>query len=466
MKNTAIHLLLWTVLATVQTFGQGPRLPQFIELDIGESAAIQLPNGQSKQLKLVSVKEHSEPYYQSATKSVVDAVARVEMVVDVDGVTGSIEGGPFHMPAEVNGLAILMSNSRGLSGGIRPDEIAKAVRFEVADSVNAWTEPWKLTYPIRNYRWHAMNYQHTYLGVAVNQAKLYFHRGEDMGMIADHELAVAIADGVVKQIPGPKGDGASNAVILANEAGFDIRYAHMNTPYIFPRLQPGVALRSGAPLGLTGNTWNGGPVRDPHLHWNLDDSATGTIRNPFPLAVEAFRRSFPEEPLPIAGGWRHVYAGGSLRLDGSLSLAAKGQVLRDYEWTFTDGTTAKGKAVTREYTTPGTYSEALTVTDGSGRRDTDFVEVFVLPRNPLRPPPFAWINYFPVRNIKPGTEIEFLTRFSNMKDVTIDFGDGRVEPWAENLTHAYKNRGAYLVTVRGKDDGAGPGIFHVRVYVD
>ncbi|MCL4782461.1 MAG: peptidoglycan DD-metalloendopeptidase family protein [Bryobacterales bacterium] len=388
------------------------------------------------------------------------------MSIDVDGITKTVEGGPFHMPTDVNGLAILLSSSKGLSGGIRPDAVTKAVRLEVADSVAAWTAAWKLTYPIRNYRWHAMNYQHTFLGVAVNQSRLYYHRGEDMGMIPDRELAVAVVDGVVKQIPGPTGDGASNAVILHNSSGFDVRYAHMNTPYIFVQLQPGVSLPSGAPLGLTGNTWEGRPVRDPHLHWNLSDAVTGAIRNTFPMAVEAFRQSFPGEPLPIAGGWRHLYAGGSLTLDGSLSLPGTGRALRSFEWTFTDGSKAKGKKVTRSYPEPGTYSESLKVTDGSGQSDLDFVEVFVLSRNQVRPPPFALINYFPIRNIRPGTEIEFLTRFSNMKDVTIDFGDGQTVQWAETLTHAYKKSGVYLVTVRGKDTGSGPGTFHVRVHVD
>jgi hypothetical protein len=53
-----------------------------------------------------------------------------------------------------------------------------------------------------------------------------------------------------------------------------------------------------------------------------------------------------------------------------------------------------------------------------------------------------------------------------MKDVTIDFGDGRNVPWAENMMHRYEKSGTYVVTVRGADDGAGPGIFHVRVVVD
>jgi murein DD-endopeptidase MepM/ murein hydrolase activator NlpD len=466
MRRVSLQLIVLVLAMAAHAIGASPSLPQIVELNAGDSTTIALSRGRQKRLTLHSVREHKEPYYQSGTKGFVDATVRVEMAIEVDGIRRTISGGPFHMPVDVNGLAILLSNSKGLSGGIRPDELTKDVRLEVADSVDAWTKGFKLSYPIRNYRWRAMNYQHTYLGIAVNQALLYYHRGEDMGMIPDREVSAAIADGTVTKVPGPTGDGASNSIILRNDAGFDVRYAHLNTPFIFTHLQPGVVLASNDPLGLTGNTWQGKPVRDPHLHFDISDIQTGAFRNSFPYVVEAFRTSFPEEPLAIAGGWRHLYAGDSIELDGSLSLPANGRKLQRFEWKFTDGSKASGKTVTRQYATPGTYSEELRVTDDQGKSDVDFVEVFVLSKNQVKPPPFAMINYFPIRAIHPGTEITFLTRFSNMKDVTIDFGDGRVEPWAEVMTHSYKKSGRYLVTVKGQDAGSGPGTFHVRVIVD
>ncbi len=465
MLRMAPHILILALLAITHAVAQMSILPKFVELNAGESAVIKTSAGE-KTLKLLAVKEFTEPYYQSATRSVVDAVVAVEMSIEVDGIRKTVNGGPFRMPVDVNGVAVLLSNSRGLSGGIRPDPLTKDVRLEVADTPDVWATKSRLSFPIRNYRWHAVNYQHTYLGVAVNQAKLYFHRGEDMGMIPDRDLAVAMADVEVAIVPGSSGDGASNTIVLKSDAGFSLRYAHLNAPHIFPGLEPGVTLTSGAPLGLTGNTWSGRPVRDPHLHVALEDNVTQGCRNTFPLMVAAYRASYPGEPLPVAGGWRHLYANESIQLDGSMSLAGDGRTLRLFEWQFTDGERAKGHAVTRRYTKPGTYSEQLKVTDDQGTSDIDFVEVFVLSKNQSKSPPFAMINFFPVRGIHPGTEIEFLTRFSNMKDVSIDFGDGRNVPWAEHLKHRYEKSGAYVVTVRGADDGAGPGIFHVRVIVD
>lgn len=466
MLKTILQILGLVAIVAVHATAQTGDLPKIVELNAGESAVIATSGGKQKTLKLHTVKEHTEPYYQSATKSVIDVVVRVEMSIEVDGVRKKVDGGPFRMPVNINGLAVLLSNSKGLSGGISPEPLTKDVRLEVADTPSVWATRSKLAYPIRNYRWHGMNYQHTYLGVAVNQAKLYFHRGEDMGMIPDRDLAVAAIASKVTTVPGPSGDGGSNSIVLKNDAGFSLRYAHLNTPHIFSSLQPGVSLRSDEPIGLTGNTWRGRPVRDPHLHVELEDDATGVHRNSFPFIVAAYRASFPGDLLPVAGGWRHLYVNESIELDGSLSLAGQGRTVNSYEWQFTDGSTAKGATASRRYTKPGTYSEQLKVTDDTGRSDLDFVEVFVLSKTQTQPPPFAWINYFPVRGIRPGTDIEFLTRSSNMKNVTIDFGDGHVEPWTETTRHSYKKSGVYVVTVRGEDSGSGPGVFHVRVVVE
>jgi hypothetical protein len=440
--------------------------PQLLELNSGESVKVTLPGGKEKTLRLQSLREYTEPYFESAGTRVVNAVIKADLVLEVDGVRATVTGGPFRLPTVVNGLAILLSNTKNWNGGIVASPLAKDVRLEVADLPSRWTTAPNLTFPIRNYRWHAMNYQHSYLAVAVNQAKLYYHRGEDMGMIPDKEQCLAMTDLEVVKVPGPNGDGASNGVVLKTSTGYTIRYAHMNAPNIQPTLQPGVKVTGGALLGLTGNTWQGKPVSDPHLHVDLHEQATQTLRHSFPLMAAAYRASFPGEPLPIAGGWRHLYAGESIELDGSLSLPANGRTLRSFEWKFTDGAKAKGKTISRRYDKPGTYSEQLTVTDDKGKSDSDFVEVFVLPKDPKKGPPFAWINYYPVRDIKPGTEVSFLTRFSNLKDLTIDFGDGQSVPWALNTTHTYKKSGVYLVTVTGQDSGSGPGIFHVRVIVD
>ena len=459
--SLAAAALLWAGAASAAGSG-----PQVLDLSSGESAAITLADGKSRTIKLIGLREFTEPYFESAEGKITQAVVRATFEVEVDGVKASLTGGPFRMPTAVNGLAVLLSCTRNWSGGISPDPISKEVRLEVRDATLPWVTLAGYVFPIRGYRWRAMNYQHTYLGVVVNQARLYYHRGEDMGMIPDLEQALAITKAEITKVPGPKGDGGSNSVVLEDGDGLRFRYAHMNTPNIRPALQPGSKLERGEAMGLTGNTWRGGPVNDPHLHVEARDSKTDTFRNSFPLIVAAYRASFPGEVLPIAGGWRHVVAGGSVTLDGSLSLAGAGRKITSFEWLLADGKTVRECSVTLRYDRPGTYSEQLRVADDRGTRDSDFVEVFVLSPDQKTSPPYAWINYYPVRAIHVGSEVQFLTRFANMKNVTIEYGDGERTAWSEKTAHRYNKAGTYVVTVRGQDAGSGPGTFHVRVIVE
>jgi PKD domain/Peptidase family M23 len=457
---------LAATLALLMAAGASDLAPVLLELDRGEAAPVRLANGAQRAVRLLDCREHTEPYYESANKQIVQAVVSADVTVDVDGVTRKITGGPFRMPVAVNGVSLLVACTQGWTGGIDPDALAKDVRLEASDASKPWYSNERVVFPVRNYRWHAMNYQHTYLGLAVNQAKLYYHRGEDFGMIPDLEQALAITDAVVTTVPGPGGDGDSNYVVLEGSAGLRFLYAHMNATHIRKDLQPGSRVACGEVLGLTGNTWAGHPVIDPHLHVEATGKLAGRKIDTFPLIAAAYRTSFPDELLPVAGGWRHASAGDSITLDGSLSQAADGTELVGFDWRFSDGTGAHGPSVTKRYNEPGAYSEQLTITDDQGRSDSDFVEVFVLSPGQKTAPPYAWINYYPVRGIRPGTDVRFLTRCSSLRNLSIDYGDGVSEPSAESTTHSYQRRGTYVVTVRGESAGAGPGVFRVRVIVE
>jgi murein DD-endopeptidase MepM/ murein hydrolase activator NlpD len=440
--------------------------PQILDLGVGESQRVALANGTAKTVRLLGYREQTEPYLRLGNRVFVDAVVSADVQVEVDGVTTTISGGPFRLPTTANGLSLLVATTKGWIGGSAPENFKKDVRLEAKDARLPWCEADRFLFPIRNYRWRATNYQHTWLGIVVNQRGLYYHRGEDMGMIPDLDYAVAVTDGVITKVPGPKGDGGSNAVVIEDATGLTFRYAHMNTPHILPELQPGIRVTKGQKLGLTGNTYGGGPVDDPHLHVEVRDQKSGALRNSFPLFVAAYLNSYPGSLLPIAGGWRHVWAGNTIELDGSRSLPAPGRKIVSYDWTFTDGKRVKKPRVRRYYARVGTYSEQLLVRDDRGQSDLDFVEVFVLDRERKSPPPYVWINYYPVRNIRPGTDVRFLTRYVSLRDLIIDFGDGTKVPYAEMTTHRYRRPGTYVVTVSGMDDGTGPGIFKVRVVVE
>ena len=84
---------LWASAAWAASSG-----PQVVELSAGESAKVQLATGKGKMLKLVSVRESTEPYFESAEGKITSAVVRAELLIDVDGVKGLVVGGPFRMP--------------------------------------------------------------------------------------------------------------------------------------------------------------------------------------------------------------------------------------------------------------------------------------------------------------------------------------------------------------------------------
>ena len=438
--------------------------PRLIELNKGESERFG-----SRTIRLIDVRERTEPYFEPTDGGrILQAVTAADVTVEVDDVRRTFTGGPCRLPVEVNGVSLLLGVTRGWSGGIAPDRLDKDVRLEVRPAGIPWYEPERFRFPIRDYRWRVMNYQHTYLALAVNQSRLYYHRGEDFGMIPDVEQALALAASTVLQVPGPRGDGASNSIFLQGWGDLFFRYAHMNTPRILPDVTRGARLVPGQVMGLTGNTWRGGPVSDPHLHIEARAGGPeGSFVNSFPLIVAAYRRSYPEESLPVAGGWRHVFAGDTVELDGSLSIAANMRTIKRSEWTFTDGMRATGAIVARRYPTAGTYSERLTITDDHGQQFSDLVEVFVLSREQKHMPPYAWINYYPVRRVRRGTNVIFVTRFARMKDVRIDFGDG-TDPvaWEETVSHVYRKAGTYFVRVTGDDSGSGAGVFQVRVVVN
>jgi murein DD-endopeptidase MepM/ murein hydrolase activator NlpD len=437
--------------------------PQVCTLAIGEQCSVQLAGGTTRTVKLLGYTERTEPFYLSETDEFKEAVVAAEVRVNVGGREAVITGGPYRMPVAVNGVSLLVAVTKGWTGGAHPDRLDKDVRLELQDAAVPFYAPDRFAYPLKGYRWRASNYQHTWLGLVLSQPRIYYHRGEDMGEIVDLMPVLSMTGGTITRVPPPGGDGESNAVVVEDSSGLSLRYVHMNAPHIRPDLAAGTRVNQGEKLGLTGGTFRGKPVGNPHLHLSASDS--NGPRATFPMIVAAYFRTHPGAVLPIAGGWRYVWRG-QTELDGSLSLASPGRRIGAFEWTFGDGTRARAARVRRTYPNIGTYCEQLRVTDDRGVSDLDFVHVSVLDRENRKQPPYAGIYYYPVRGVKPGVPVRFLVRIANIRDVTIDFGDGAHLPHKPDLTHTYSKAGAYVVTVEGKDNGSGPGAFKTRVVVE
>jgi len=114
----------------------------------------------------------------------------------------------------------------------------------------------------------------------------------------------------------------------------------------------------------------------------------------------------------------------------------------------------------------GLYSEELVVKLDDGSEERDYLQVRVYDSKQPLPIARGWIHYTPTRGIKPGTEVLFWNRLSNMKEAQIDFGDGTHEAFSEQVTHAYKTTGLFTVTASGKGPNNEPATVRLRVVVE
>jgi PKD repeat protein len=74
----------------------------------------------------------------------------------------------------------------------------------------------------------------------------------------------------------------------------------------------------------------------------------------------------------------------SVTFDGSGSTTPNGTIV-SWQWSFGDGSFGTGQQTTHVYSTPGTYTAGLTVTDSSGGSGTATATIVVLPNAPAAP---------------------------------------------------------------------------------
>jgi len=432
--------------------------PKFFTLDIGQTYTDTFGGAAPRSVKLLNVVDSYEMgYWQGGLRKI---CYKSTITLAVDGVEGAVGCGPFYMPVVINGLRICGELTRAFTiNSTFIPEMSEAVLLSAKDASMPWYDPGRFAFPIKDYRWGCANFQNAWLGFHdMSAGKLYYHYGVDLGgMYPKHHKLVSM-------IP--------NAEIVSYGIGTSIRnceleilYYHMVDSNLRKDLGVGSVLDKGEMFGYLGNSQCG---NDAHAHFDMRYVSDPKRNiNCFPILVQAYLEEY-DEPLSFPGHKRHCYAGDTIELEGSLSVAPPGRSITSYEWTFTDGTKATAANVRRSYGTRGAYSEELTVTDSAGKRSSNYVMVFVYDRESPTDAPYAdSLSHFPVRGITPGTPVTVYFHGRNMtSNFTIDYGDGVVETASDHGTkmHSYPRPGEYVVTYKGDGPG-GTGIFRRKVIV-
>jgi len=191
-------------------------------------------------------------------------------------------------------------------------------------------------------------------------------------------------------------------------------------------------------------TFSGGTLSDGHYYQPCEAATNFTAQ---PESVWAPVVSFTFDPAsPEVDETVNFDASDSSDLDGNIV---------SYEWDFGDQTTGSGVNSTHAYSSEGTYTVTLTLTDNDEITNIDTKNITVTPK-PL--PPEASFTFSPA-SPEVGQPVSFDASSSNDPDGTIvnyfwNFGDGTTENQTDTVTiiHAYTSLGSHNITLTVTDD--------------
>ena len=460
------------------------------ELHIGESQQVELSNGQTVNLTLLSIDVMHD--------SLRGAVRGSQIKISVDGTEATLNSGNYNLPITVGKVQIdcpvikaYYSSSRRDTWGLQKD-----ARFRLWPKESPYNQPKTFVYPIKQ-AWFASRTQSgneiAGLGWAEdvsNTTNIYYHESHDFGGAEGMDEIISATDGLVvsskkevlegyEDLPG---DTRPDVVYVLDKRGWYIRYSHLSS--IDPAIQIGSEIKMGQKIGYIGK--EGGSGGWVHLHFGLSFknpvSSKWEVEDPFAYVWEAYVRQYNPPLIAVARPRQLIWTGQETTLDGSKSESFSGDIV-SYEWLFTDGTKAKGAIQKRTYDKPGDYSEILKITDSRGNVGYDFTNLQVFDRNdPEKQIPTIHASYHPSLNIKPGDPVTFLVRTfgSKVGDEIWDFGDGTetvkansgvVERKTQNegryaeTVHAFAKPGQYIVKVERTNEFGFTAVTHLYVKV-
>ena len=487
---TSLAVVVWALAATPSHAAPpGPTrqpLVRVVDLDRGESAEVTLADGSKAKVKLLDVQETRD--------AIRGAVRSVRVTVEVNGKTTTLNAGNYNLPVTFAGVQIDCSITKGyyLNSGSDSWGLDKAARLRLWPAGSPWIAPGTFVYPVRQ-RWFASGTQFanepTFVdgGELPANKKIYYHNDLDFGGAEAMVEVVAAVDALVVSAAGTTLQGYEgtparpryDVVYLLDDRGWYYRNSHLFTIDV----KAGDRVKMGQKIGLLGK--EGGSGGWAHLHFGIvsrQPSGKWGTQEAYAFAWEAYLREQKPALLAVARPHHLVFTGDTVTLDGSKSWAADGNSL-SCEWTFTDGTTAKGATAKRTYPAPGHYSEVLKVTDSRGNLACDFAVVQVINRaGPDKVPPSIQAAYSPSLQLKAGQAAKFQVRtfrtthggerwdFGDGSPAVTVKSDGAVNRLAKDgfaiTEHCFVKPGNYLVRVERSNERGEPAIAHLWVPVE
>ncbi len=446
-----------------------------VDLNVDEQKDVRLCDGSIARVKLLDVQEKRDPLR--------NAVRTAQVTVEVNGKTTTLPAANYHLPRMVGSVQIDCAVTRGYLKASNKRNVwalEGEARLRLWPTGSPWVRPGTMTCPVRQ-RWFASDTQMANDPCYVNacdtpsRKSIYYHFDLDFGGAEGLTDVLAATDGLVVSLGkkrlkedstdapvNPRGD----VVYIRDARGWYYRYSHLKSFDKSVRL--GTRVKMGQRIGALGK--EGGSGGWAHLHFGVyarqPNGKYGSLEA-YALAWQAYHRQHGTELQAVARPHRVAWVGKEVVLSGERSWSVKGaDHIAAYEWTFTNGTTGKGRTVKRTYDRPGAYSEILTVRDADGRTSRDFAVVHVFdPKSPKATPPAIHAAYHPTQGIQPGDELTFKVRSFGIAPTdgreTWDFGDaspsvktqsdGNAKTHAPDgyaaTTHRYTKPGDYLVTV-------------------
>jgi murein DD-endopeptidase MepM/ murein hydrolase activator NlpD len=467
------------------------RLNVIIELDVGESREIELINGEKVILELLEI--------NIVRDNPRNAVRAAQVKIAVNGQIVTIGAGNYNLPITVGSLKIdcplikehTVSNYYRHGDGLNGD-----ARFRLWPKDSPYIQPGTFAYPLKQV-WFASRMQSQNelagLGWAENlkSSNIGYHPTHDFGGAESMDEIIAATGGLVvssqnevlegyEDLPG---DVRPDVIWIVDGRGWYYRYSHLDS--IEPEIIPGARIEIGQHLGLMGK--QGGSGGWVHLHFGVHYKEPGSsvweVEDAYPYLWEAYLEKYKPALIAVARPRLLAWTGGEITLDGTKSISLTGDIV-SYEWTYTDGTKAKGPVQKRTYTEAGEYSEILKVTDTQGNVDYDFTYIQVYDKeDPEKTVPTIHPVFYPSLNIKPGDPVTFLVRTfgSNTGEEVWDFGDGServivnsgvVQRESQNegeyakTLHSFSRAGHYIVRVERTNEFGLTAIGHLHVVVN